>query len=129
MILIITTLFHLLGDDADFEISGDVSTEEEFVNNVKIDNAPPTIPWAEFQAKMDELRPVEALKKLREQRDPLLDKTDRFALPDFPHDSDEIRQAWLNYRQELRDLPANSGVTINPETGALEGVVWPVKPE
>jgi len=129
MILIINTLFHLLGDDADFEITGDVSSEEEFINNVKIDNAPPTIPWAEFQAKMNELRPVEALKKLREERDLLLDKTDRYALPDYPH-SEESRQAWMTYRQTLRDLPANSPVaTIDPETGALEGVVWPVIPQ
>ena len=108
---------------------GEAISEETFQQYVEIDNAPPTIPWAEVQAKMDELRPVEALKKLREQRDPLLDKTDRYALPDFPHDSDEIRQAWLNYRQQLRDLPANSPhVSIDLETGELTGVVWPTEP-
>lgn len=111
-------------------VRGDViQTEQDFKTRVIINDQTPTISWAVVQAKMDELRPVEALKKLREQRDPLLDKTDRFALPDFPHDSDEIRQAWLNYRQELRDLPANSpNVSIDLETGELTGVVWPTEP-
>ena len=36
-------------------------------------------------------------------------ETDKYALPDFPHQSEEIRQAWLDYRQSLRDLPAQSG--------------------
>jgi len=129
MDLIILTLHKLLGDEANFEIRGVVSTEEEYMSNVKINGETPTITWGEVQAKMDELRPQEALKKLREERDSLLDKTDRYALPDFPHDSDEIRQAWLDYRQALRDLPANSGeAQIDIVTGELTGVVWPTKP-
>jgi hypothetical protein len=129
MDLIILTLHKLLGDEANFEIRGVVSTEEEYMSNVKINDETPTITWAEVQAKMDELRPQEAMKKLREERDPLLDKTDRYVLSDFPHDSDEIRQAWKDYRQQLRDLPANSPeAQIDLETGELTGVVWPTKP-
>lgn len=114
--------------DVGVSATGDVISEETFQQYVEIDNDP-TITWAEVQAKMDELRPVEVLKRLREERDPLLDKTDRYALPDYPHDSDEIRQAWLDYRQQLRDLPANSpDVSIDLETGELTGVIWPTEP-
>lgn len=58
-----------------------------------------------------------------------LRNTDQYTLPDYPHNSDEIRQVWLTYRQELRDLPANSpDVSIDPETGELVGIVWPKNP-
>jgi len=37
--------------------------------------------------------------------------------------------AWQDYRQQLRDLPANSGeAQIDLETGELIGVVWPTEP-
>ena len=129
MILIINTFHKLLGDDADFEIRGDVRTEEDFLNNVKINGKAPAITWAEVQAKMDELRPLEALKKLRENRDEKLKQTDQYSLPDFHHKSEEVKQAWLTYRQALRDLPANSpDVSIDLNTGELIGVTWPVPP-
>ena len=118
------TLHNLLGEEADFEIRGDVATEEEFMNRVKIDGASPTIPWSEVQASMEELKAQLSMKKLREERDLLLHESDRYVLPDYPH-SEESRQAWMTYRQQLRDLPATA--TINPETGALDE--WPVKPE
>ena len=106
-----------------------VKDEVTFYRNVKIENAPPTITWAEVQAKMDELRPVEALKKLREQRDEKLKQTDQYGLADYPFKSDEHKQAWLNYRRDLRDLPANSpDISIDINTGELIGVTWPVSP-
>lgn len=108
---------------------GDVISEETFQQYVEINNAPPTITWAEVQAKMDELRPNEALKKLREQRDEILKQTDQYSLPDFAHKSEETNQAWLTYRQALRDLPANSpDISIDLNTGELTGVEWPVPP-
>jgi len=35
--------------------------------------------------------------------------------------TEEVKQAWLDYRQALRDLPANTTDPENP--------VWPVAPE
>ena len=106
-----------------------IETEQEFKMRVIINDQVPAITWAEVQAKMDELRPVEALKKLREQRDEKLKQTDQYSLPDFPHKSEEVKQAWLTYRQALRDLPANSpNVSIDLNTGELIGVTWPVPP-
>ena len=65
---------------------------------------------------------VEALfLKLRMQRDSLLDKTDKYLAADYPHPTEEVKQAWLNYRQALRDLPANTTDPENP--------VWPTPPQ
>ena len=52
---------------------------------------------------------------LRNERNRLLAETDYLALPDVTM-SEEMR----NYRQQLRDLPANTEDPENP--------VWPVKP-
>lgn len=106
-----------------------VQSEQDFQNRVSVNPASPAITWAEVQAKMDELRPVEGLKKLREQRDEKLKQTDQYGLADYPFRSDEHKQAWLDYRQQLRDLPANSpDISIDLNTGELIGVTWPVHP-
>lgn len=63
------------------------------------------------------------LKKLRIQRNQLLAATDwRFRSDLTPS------QAWIDYCQALRDLPANSTPTLD-ENGNLTGVNWPTPPE
>ena len=57
---------------------------------------------------------------LRQTRNKLLKETDKYALPDWPHKTPEIRQAWLDYRQALRDFPEVSDVK-NP--------IWPTSPD
>ena len=127
---IIKAVQSIIGHQNDhIAIHGEVNTQESFVSNVLINKEAPSITWAEVQAKMDELRPVEALKKLREQRDVKLKQTDQYGLADYPFNSEEVKQAWLTYRQALRDLPANSSdVSIDSNTGELIGVTWPVPP-
>ena len=66
--------------------------------------------WPDFQAD-----PVAAsATQARAQRDALLAASDSMAL------ADRITDAWRNYRQALRDLPAQE---FFPET-----VNWPVAP-
>ena len=77
-------------------------------------------PKEEFEAKLQELIDAQPLKKLREERDDLLVKTDKYALPDWPHASLAKQTEWLEYRQALRDLPANTEDPANP--------VWPTVP-
>ena len=60
------------------------------------------------------------ISQLRGQRTMLLIKTDKYALPDWPHESLEKQKEWLDYRQALRDLPT---VTEDPAN-----VVWPTAP-
>lgn len=54
---------------------------------------------------------------IRSQRDGLLKETDWVGLTDV---NTTNKQAWLDYRQQLRDIPQ---IFINPEN-----VIWPTKP-
>ena len=58
---------------------------------------------------------------LRKKRRYLLNESDKYAIPDWPHSTPEVRQAWLEYRQALRDLPTVAEDPANP--------VWPVRPD
>jgi hypothetical protein len=71
----------------------------------------------EYELLVDEER---VLKNIRYQRNILLDKTDKYVTIDYPHATEEVKQAWLDYRQSLRDLPANTTDPENP--------VWPSPP-
>lgn len=62
-----------------------------------------------------------ALESLRRKRNFLIKDSDVYSLPDYPHPTPEVRQAWLDYRQALRDLPANTEDPANP--------IWPTPPE
>jgi len=78
---------------------------------------------AQIQAKIAELTAAEPLRQLREQRNQLLAATDwRFRSDLTPS------QAWIDYCQALRDLPANSTPALD-ENGQLTGVNWPTPPE
>jgi hypothetical protein len=77
----------------------------------------------QIQAKLAELTAAEPMRQLRQQRDQLLSATDWWVLPDRTP-----TQAQLDYRQALRDLPANSTPALD-ENGNLTGVTWPTKPE
>ena len=83
-----------------------------------LDDKPPK---EEFEAKLQELIDAQPLKKLRAERDALLSQTDKYAIIDFPHGSEAAKQAWLDYRQALRDLPANTTDVATP--------VWPIAPD
>ena len=70
---------------------------------------------AEREAYARDVLPLEQMAALRRQRDQLLTETDYLALADSTL-TDEMR----DYRQALRDLPANTVDPANP--------VWPTKP-
>ena len=64
---------------------------------------------------------VPSLENLRKKRNAILEQTDRYATLDYPHLNEAAQQAWFDYRQALRDLPANTEDPTNP--------VWPVRPD
>jgi len=77
---------------------------------------------ADIQSKLSELVSEYPMKLLREERDRLIAFTDwRFRSDLTPS------QAWIDYCQALRDLPANSTPALN-ENGQLTGVNWPTPP-
>lgn len=63
---------------------------------------------------------------VRGERDRRLRTCDTQALPDYPHPDEATRQAWLDYRQALRDLPDLDGF---PWDGDMAAVPWPAEPE
>jgi len=77
-------------------------------------------PKEEFEAKLQELIDAQPWKELREERNKRIARTDYLATIDYPHATEEVKQAWLDYRQALRDLPANTTDPENP--------VWPTPP-
>ena len=69
----------------------------------------------ELQAEINRLEAAQPLVELREERNRRLAETDYFANTDVTM-TDEMR----DYRQALRDLPANTSDPSNP--------TWPTKP-
>jgi len=64
---------------------------------------------------------------LKTERNRKLAECDWTQLPDNGL-SEEKKAEWLEYRQALRDLPANSNPDLDDELN-LTGVTWPTKPE
>ena len=58
---------------------------------------------------------------LKSKRNQFLFDTDKYALPDWPHESLAKQTEWLDYRQALRDLPST---TDDPAKA-----VWPTRPD
>ena len=81
----------------------------------------------EVNAKRDELELLYPMKELRRQRDIKLKESDVYGLSDYPFTNDTIKQAWLTYRQALRDLPATASPQLDAN-GYLTNVTWPTPP-
>ena len=82
----------------------------------------------EVNKKIADLQAEEPFRLLRIERNKLIAETDWTQLKDI--DLDFIRERnWKNYRQALRDLPANSNPKLN-SNGDLDmtSVTWPDKP-
>jgi len=76
----------------------------------------------ELNLKKAELQAAEPMRLLRVERDKLI------ALTDWRFRSDLTpSQAWLDYCQALRDLPATATPALD-ENGQLIGVNWPTPP-
>jgi hypothetical protein len=84
------------------------------------ENTLPKPTLEELTNKYDEHRAAQPLRELRTKRNAVLEQTDRYATIDYPHPTEEVKQAWLDYRQALRDLPVNTTDPENP--------VWPEAP-
>ena len=81
----------------------------------------------DFQAQLNAAA-TDPTKLLRILRNKHLAKSDVRVLPDFPQ-SEDTRQAWLAYRQVLRDLPtAFPNPAADARTGKLHLVDWPLDP-
>lgn len=86
------------------------------VDDVEVDEA-------EIQAKIAELEAAEPMQLLKEERNRRIAESDWRFLSDQTPSSE-----WIDYRQALRDLPANSSPELD-ENGQLTNITWPEKPE
>ena len=79
---------------------------------------------AEIDTEIARLTAEQPWKVLRAKRNQLLTETDWVTLKAIDDSNDglgiQLPQVWMDYRQALRDLPANTVDAANP--------VWPVKP-
>tara|TARA_S200000501_G_C20490099_1_gene597864 strand:+ start:219 stop:587 length:369 start_codon:yes stop_codon:yes gene_type:complete len=106
--------FTLLGDDYNTLLWND-------------DNPLPKPTLNELLSKVTELNNTEPMRLLREERDKKLLETDKYAIIDWPHTNDTVKQSWLIYRQALRDLPSISSPQID-SNGKLTNITWPTSP-
>ena len=82
---------------------------------------------AECEAAWQVIVDAEPMKRLRKERDERLQKSDLYAIVDYPHADDTVKQAWFTYRQALRDLPASQAPALDSDN-QLTNVTWPVAP-
>jgi len=81
----------------------------------------------ELNILFNQMKQKKPLKKLRQERNKKLDKTDKYLTSDFVYPSGVTKQNWLDYRQALRDLPSNSQPELD-QNGNLINVEWPTPP-
>ena len=81
----------------------------------------------EIQNADYEIQNADAIKKFREERNTLLDQSDKYTMPDYPHPLERDFVNWKHYRFLLRDLPLTARPTLG-EDGQLENVEWPEIP-
>jgi hypothetical protein len=110
-----TLLIHMLVDrDINIQNTKIIKVSE---SEYKIN---PIVPEEQYNEEYSRQTTLEALKELRQERNTLLEQTDRYATLDYPHSNLEVQQTWFDYRQALRDLPTVTEDPANP--------VWPVQP-
>lgn len=57
----------------------------------------------ELKEKWEEMKDEYELNLFRIERNKLLKESDLYVIPDFPHKTPEIKDAWIAYRKALRD--------------------------
>lgn len=107
-------------------VGGYIDSSEEFSwSNLKFENGDLSdIDQVAIEAELENVYSEMAYYFLRIERDRQLKETDWMANSDVT-----MSDAWRDYRQALRDLPANSPNVALDEQGNLINVTWPTKPE
>jgi hypothetical protein len=101
------------------------NTDTIYIDNMYIPKADDNRHYQQFLEELKKgeaelvpfIPPAPTWEQIRQQRDSLLKESDWVGLSDVEISN---KQAWLDYRQALRDIPQTFS---NPSE-----VVWPVKP-
>ena len=76
--------------------------------------------------ELSKLENAEPMRRLRIRRDALLKETDWTQGKDVPVG---IQSSYVNYRQQLRDLPSTATPMLDDSTAVgITSVTWPTKP-
>ena len=82
----------------------------------------------EVNLKVAELEKGEPMKLLRVERNKLIAETDWTQANDIPFSTSK-KEEWQAYRQQLRDLPANSSPKLDSNYNLdLTSFTWPTPP-
>ena len=115
----ISTALRVLRPNSEWVLDGEEYSDLNWLDSGTIK---PT--ETEINNKIAELNAAEPMKLLRLERDRLLATTDWRASSDLT-----LSDAWKNYRQALRDLPASASPTLNSDYNLdKSSVTWPTKP-
>lgn len=98
-----------------------ISTDSKGLGVESSDTSKFGVTWSQIQTALADGGTV-AMTELRKQRDALLKETDWMASSDYT-----ISDAWKEYRQALRDLPANNK-NASWDGTTLGNVSFPKKP-
>lgn len=93
-----------------------------------IDNSIEIPSQEEFISIQNELNNQIPMNKLRAYRNFVLEITDKYSLPDYPHDTEDIRNEWIQFRKELRDITQTQIPQLDND-GNLVNVTWPTYPQ
>ena len=109
----------ILKPGASYIVRGEVYSDLEWLDSGQ---TKPT--EAEINNKISELDAAEAMRLLRLERNARIAETDWRASSDLT-----ISDAWKNYRQALRDLPASASPSLDSNYELdLTSVTWPTEP-
>tara|TARA_R110001592_G_C12994440_1_gene735332 strand:- start:84 stop:455 length:372 start_codon:yes stop_codon:yes gene_type:complete len=103
------------------------SSDDTWENVIFDDNNVLKPSLQEYEYTLYKLTNVEAIQKMREERNVLLDQSDKYMLDDFPQNDEGKKQLWMDYRRAIRDLPMTARPTLD-EDGKLKNVEWPTVP-
>ena len=80
----------------------------------------------QLRSELSTLENAEPMRRLRIRRDALLKETDWSQGKDVPVG---IQSSYVNYRQQLRDLPSTAKPVLDDSTAVgITSVTWPDKP-
>jgi|DEB0MinimDraft_6_1074348.scaffolds.fasta_scaffold06301_6 hypothetical protein len=130
---IIESLNKKNGNNYEFVVKGNPTTEEEYNNNVDfvssidingfaIFSDTKFYTWSQIQTELPLVEFNNAMEELRTKRNALLEETDYIVIK-AKETGATIPTAWKTYRQALRDI--TNGLTTVEE---VEAVIFPEKP-
>ena len=119
----INTALEILRPQSEYLLDG-----EEYSGLNWLDSSTTKPTETEINNKIAELNNAEPIRLLRIERDRLLLETDWVVVKAL-ETGVAISDAWKNYRQALRDLPASASPSLNSDYNLdKSSVTWPTEP-